>query len=281
MQTVIFGAKGQLGRDLCEVFRRESEVRAFDLPELDIADFNAVLECVSGARPDLVVNAAAFTDVEAAETEPARATLINETAAGNVARAAAEAGAPVVYYSTDFVFDGAKGSPYLPDDAPAPLCAYARSKFGGEAATRDANARHCIIRTAWLYGPGGNNFVEKILKAAETRPVLKVVADEVGSPTHTLDLAEATAALAKSGAAGVFHVVNDGACSRYELARKIVELAGLDVRVEACAAADFPMKAKRPLYSVLSNEKYRQQTGQVMRPWQEALAHYVQRRRRN
>lgn len=281
MRTVIFGAKGQLGRDLCEVFNHEGDVRPYDLPELDITNFDAVLEAVSGARPDLVINSAAYTDVEAAEADPAAATLVNESAAGNVARAAARAGVPAVYYSTDFVFDGAKGSPYVPDDAPAPLSAYARSKLGGEAATREANTQHCIIRTAWLYGPGGNNFVEKIIKAAETRPALKVVADEVGSPTHTLDLARATAALVKSGAFGTWHVVNAGACSRYEFAKKIVELAGLGATVEPCSGAEFPMKAKRPLYSVLSNDKFEGQTGHAMRSWQEALAHYMQRRRKN
>jgi len=281
MLTIVFGSKGQLGRDLCARFRRDGEVFAADLPEVDIADFGAVEEFMREARPDLVINAAAYTDVEAAEDDPVSAFRVNETGAGNIARASARAGAPVVYYSTDFVFDGIKRAPYAPDDAPAPLCVYAKSKLAGEEATRENNDRHCIIRTAWLYGPGGNNFVEKILRAAQTRPSLPVVEDEVGSPTYTLDLAEATAALASAGAIGTFHVVNSGSCSRYEFARKIVELAGLDTRVEPCSAGAFPVKAKRPLYSVLSNEKYETLTGKTMRGWQEALASYIQRRRQN
>ena len=281
MRTIVFGAKGQLGRGLCKRFRREGDVFAADLPALDIADFDAVDGFVRDARPDLAINAAAYTDVEAAEDDPASAFRVNGAGAGNIARASARAGAPVVYYSTDFVFDGTKGSPYVPEDAPAPLCVYAKSKLAGETATRENNDGHCIIRTAWLYGPGGNNFVEKILRAAQTRPSLSVVEDEVGSPTYTLDLAEATAVLASAGATGTYHVVNSGWCSRYEFARAIIEQAGLDVAVEPCTAGAFPMKAKRPLYSVLSNDKYEKLTGSTMRPWQEALASYIQRRRQN
>jgi len=278
MRTIVFGAKGQLGRDLCERFRLDGGVFPADLPELDVADFVAVDGFVREARPDLVINAAAYTDVEAAEDDPAAAFRVNETGAGNIARAAGRAGGPVVYYSTDFVFDGTKNAPYTPDDAPAPLCVYAESKLAGEEATRENNDRHCIIRTAWLYGPGGNNFVEKILRAAQTRPSLTVIEDEVGSPTYTLDLAEATAVLASAGATGTYHVVNGGSCSRYEFARRIVELAGLDTVVAPCSVGAFPMKARRPLYSVLSNEKYEKVTGKRMRGWQEALAGYIQRR---
>lgn len=281
MRTIVFGSKGQLGRDLCARFGRDGEVFAADLPEVDIAEFAAVEEFVRLTRPDLVINAAAYTGVEAAEDDPATAFRVNETGAGNIARASARAGAPVVYYSTDFVFDGEKHRPYVPEDAPAPLCVYAESKLAGEKATRENNDRHCIIRTAWLYGPGGNNFVEKILRAAQTRPSLSVVEDEVGSPTYTLDLAEATAALASAGATGTYHVVNSGSCSRYAFARAIVKLAGLDTPVEPCTAGAFPMKAKRPLYSVLSNDKYETLTGEIMRSWQEALADYIQRRREN
>jgi dTDP-4-dehydrorhamnose reductase len=281
MRTIVFGAKGQLGRDLCARFRREGDVFAADLPELDIADFAAVDGFVREARPDLAVNAAAYTDVEAAEDDPGSAFLVNETGAANIGRASARAGAPVVYYSTDFVFDGEGKRPYTPEDAPAPLCVYGKSKLAGETATRENNDRACIVRTAWLYGPGGNNFVEKILRAAQTRPSLTVVEDEVGSPTYTFDVAEATAALAAAGGIGTYHVVNSGSCSRYEFARKTVELAGLDVAVEACSAGVFPMKAKRPLYSVLSNEKYEKLTGKPMRGWREALASYIQRRRQD
>lgn len=278
MRTAIFGANGQLGRDLRERFSGAGEVACADLPDLDIADLAAVEEFISGARPELVINAAAYTDVEGAEDNPAAAFRVNETGAANVARTSARHGAAVVYYSTDFVFDGLKNAPYVPEDAPGPGSVYAESKLAGEHATREANERHCIIRTAWLYGPGGNNFVEKIIRAAETRRELKVVQDEIGSPTYTYDLAEATAALASQGAAGVYHVVNGGQCSRYEFAINIISLAGLEASVAPCLAADFPVKARRPAYSVMSNEKYERDTGRKMRPWDAALADYVKRR---
>ncbi len=275
MRTLIFGAKGQLGRDLMTVFGDAGEVSGHDVDTVDIADRAAVERIVSEFNPELIVNAAAYTDVEAAEGNEAKAFAVNETGAGILA---ASAGAPVVYYSTDYVFGGTKTTPYLPDDAVDPIGVYARSKEAGERATRAANARHFIVRTAWLYGPGGNNFVEKILRAASQRPSLRVVDDEVGSPTHTWDLALATRALAATTAYGTYHAVNAGACSRYEFALAILELAGLRTPVEPCSSAEFSTKAERPLYSVLSNAKLERATRHAMRPWRDALAHYVKRR---
>lgn len=278
MRTLIFGAKGQLGRDLSAVFRDCSEVAGHDLPELDIADVAAVRAAVDAFTPGIVINAAAYTDVDGAEDALEVAFRVNETGARNVAEAAAQIGAPVVFYSTDYVFNGAKRTPYLPEDPPAPLGVYARSKAAGEAATRAANPKHFIIRTAWLYGPGGNNFVEKMLRAAAVRPELKVVAEEIGSPTHTLDLAEATLALVRTQAYGVYHAVNAGSCSRFEFAKRIVALAGLTTPVTPCTAAEFPTKAPRPVYSVLSSEKLERVSGYRLRPWEEALEHYIRRR---
>ncbi len=278
MRTVIFGVKGQLGRELLALFRSKGEVGGHDLPELDIADADAVRGAVEAFAPDLVINAAAFTDVDGAEDEPAAAFRTNEAGARHVAQAAADQGAPVVYYSTDYVFGGTKTTPYVPGDAVSPIGVYARSKAAGEAATRMAGPKHFIVRTAWLYGPGGRNFVEKMLRAAATRPSLKVVADEVGSPTYTRDLAEATLALVETEAYGTYHAVNDGACSRYEFAGNVLALAGLATPISPCASSEFPTKAERPLYSVLSTEKLEAVTGYAMRPWQEALKAYMTRR---
>jgi len=261
------------------LFGREGETAGYDLPALDLADLDAVRTAIVAFAPELILNAAAYTNVEQAEDDRDAAFRVNETGARNVAEAAADHGVPVVYYSTDYVFGGAKRTPYVPEDSLAPIGVYAQSKAAGEAATRQAGPRHFIVRTAWLYGPGGNHFVEKILRAASSRPELKVVNDEVGSPTHTLDLAEATRALGRTEAYGVYHAVNTGACSRYEFAKAILAEAGLDVRVTPCASAEFPTKAERPLYSVLSTEKLKRATGYAMRPWREALAVYMARRR--
>ena len=262
-----------------ERLQPDARTDGVDLPEVDIAREDAVRDTVEAFHPDLIVNAAAYTDVERAETERDAAFRVNETGAACVARAAAQAGIPIVYYSTDYVFDGAKRTPYDPEDAPAPLCVYAQSKEAGERATRAATPQHWIIRTAWLYGLGGNHFVEKILRAAAARPILRVVEDEVGSPTFVDDLVEATAVLCGTGPYGVFHAVNSGACSRWEFAKAIVELAGLATTVESCASSEFPTVARRPSYSVLSNAKLEADTGHRMRPWRDALEDYLKRRR--
>lgn len=260
------------------VFGEAGEVSGHDVDTVDIADCGAVERIVSGFCPELVINAAAYTDVEAAEGNEANAFAVNETGAEIVAAVAARVGAPVVYYSTDYVFGGTKTTPYEPDDPVDPIGVYARSKEAGERSTRAANARHFVVRTAWLYGPGGNNFVEKILRAASQRPSLRVVDDEAGSPTQTWDLALATLALAATSTYGTYHAVNAGACSRFEFAQAIMELAGVRIPIGPCSSAEFPTKAERPLYSVLSNTKLERATGHVMRPWRDALAHYVERR---
>jgi len=278
MRTLILGAKGQLGRDLVEAFEPMGEVRGCDLPELDISDEAALQPVVARFSPDLIINAAAYTDVEGAEEDLQAAFLANETGARNVADLAAYHRVPVVYFSTDYVFDGAADAPYREEHPVAPLGAYGRSKAAGETATRRANPFHFIIRTAWLYGPGGNNFVEKILRAAASRPELNVVEEEVGSPTHTIDLARATLALARTRKFGTYHAVNTGQCSRYEFARAIVSIAELDVAVRPCAASAFPTKAPRPKYTVLDTARLTDATGFCMRPWRRALLDYMERR---
>jgi dTDP-4-dehydrorhamnose reductase len=280
MKTLILGSKGQLGRELCTFFASEGEVVGADLPELDIASAESVDTIVTHAAPDLVINAAAYTDVEGAEDDREGAFAVNETGARNVAAAANSARAPVVYYSTDYVFFGAQDTAIEPDAPVMPRGVYAESKAAGEEATRTANPKHFILRTAWLYGPGGNNFVEKILRAAVARPELKVVQDEVGSPTHTFDVAEATRALCKTTAYGNYHAVNDGQCSRFEFTREIFRLAGVTTPVAPCTMAEFPAKAPRPHFSALSTKNLTQACGYAMRPWQKALAHYMERRRK-
>lgn len=278
MRTLIFGAKGQLGRDLMTVFASAGEAEGHDLPEVDIADEMQIQPVVERFGPDLIINAAAYTNVDGAEDDLPQAFLANETGARNVADLAAYHRVPVVYYSTDFVFDGQSDRPYREDDPTAPLGVYGASKAAGEAATRNANPQHLILRTAWLYGPGGNNFVEKILRAARERPELQVVADEVGSPTHTIDLAEATLALIRKRKYGVYHAVNSGECSRYDFARAILSAAEIDTPVKPCGASAFPTKAERPPYSVLDTAKLSEAIGYTMRPWRKALLDYIDRR---
>jgi dTDP-4-dehydrorhamnose reductase len=278
---MILGSKGQLGHELETHFGALHHVAGCDLPEFDITDRDQVFEAIAAARAELVINAAAYTDVEKAESEPDAALRCNAAGAGHAAAAAAAVGVPVVYYSTDFVFDGTSSAPYTEEETfpnLPPLGVYGRTKLLGESATRLETPNHFIIRTAWLYGPGGNNFVEKILKAAKARPELRVVSDEVGCPTHTWDLAEATMTLCGTATPGTYHFVNGGSCSRFEFARAALELAGIGTPVRPCLAAEFPTAARRPARAVLSTEKYTKATGRTPRPWREALAHYMERR---
>lgn len=278
MHALVLGAGGQLARDLEAVFQREGGVSSYSETDVDITDEEAVWDAVRESEPDVVLNAAAYTNVEKAEEDSDTAFRVNEYGARCVARVSAEMDIPVVYYSTDYVFSGQKGAPYEVDDRIAPAGVYARSKAAGEAATRSTNARHYIVRTAWLYGPGPSNFVEKILKAATTRPELRVVTDEIGSPTYTWDLAEATLALCQCGRFGLYHCVNAGACTRFEFAQAILREAGLSTPVAPCTSAEFPMKAPRPSYSVLSNAALEAACGFTMPAWQDALARFIKRR---
>lgn len=277
MRTLIFGAKGQLGRDLMEVFASVGPLAGHDLPELDVSDERQVAEAIAEFCPELIVNAAAYTDVEGAEADAPNAFRVNAEGAGVVARMAHAVGAPVVYYSTDYVFGGGQHMPYTEDDPQAPAGVYARSKAKGEKRVREEAPRHYILRTAWLYGPSGNCFPKKMIALARKHPELKVVEDEIGSPTHTWDLAKATLAIVQTPAFGTYHTVNAGQCSRYELAKTVLSLAGIETPVRPCASSEFPAKAPRPLYSVLSTEKFARATGFVFPDWRDALGRFMTR----
>jgi dTDP-4-dehydrorhamnose reductase len=278
VRVLIFGNAGQLGRDLMKVFSADAHVTGYDLPDVSIVDADTVHHCITSDTPDVVVNAAAYTNVEGAEDHEEEAFAINETGARIVAEATRAAALPLIHISTDFVYDGAKTTPYEPTDVPNPLSVYGASKLAGDVAVREVNPRHFILRTAWLYGPGGKNFVEKIIAAAPKNPKLKVVSEEVGSPTHTWDLAEAARSIATTTAYGLYHAVNAGQVSRDKFAEKILELAGIDTPVEPCGTSEFPVKAARPAYSVLSTTTLEAACGYRFRPWEHALEHYLQRR---
>jgi dTDP-4-dehydrorhamnose reductase len=220
------------------------------------------------------VNAAAYTNVERAEDDAGTAYRVNELGARLLAEAARDAGLGFAHVSTDFVFDGAKWGAYVETDPTDPLSVYGASKLAGERAVAQAYPGALIVRTAWVYGPAGENFPVKILRAARTHPSLKVVTDEVGSPTYTIDLAAGLIALADAGAAGIFHLVGAGSCTRYELAVEVLRLAGLEVPVEPVIAATFPSRAARPANSVLDCGKAAA-LGVRMPEWREALARFV------
>ena len=264
------GAAGMLGRDVVRA-ATEHEVVALTRADLDVTDRPAVDRAIAEARPDVVINCAAFTDVDGAESDEDAATLVNGEAAGYLAAAAPA----IVQPSTDYVFDGSKRTPYVESDPTAPRSAYGRSKLAGEHAVAHANARHFIVRTSWLFGAAGKNFVDTMLGLGRDRDELKVVDDQVGCPTYTGHLARALVELAGTDGYGVRHLAGSGACSWFEFAIEIFRQAEIDVRVVPCTTAEFPRPAPRPAYSVLASER---PDGMRLPDWREGLAAYLAER---
>ena len=248
------------------------EVVAYPHADLDITRPRMVREALGRELPDAVINCAAFTNVDGAESDEDRATEINGAGAGIVAAEAADIGAVVVQPSTDYVFDGAKRAPYVESDPAAPLSAYGRSKLAGEIEVAAQNDRHYIVRSSWLFGAGGANFVETMLKMAGDLGPLLVVRDQVGSPTYTAHLADAMVRLLDMDAYGIHHIAGSDQCSWYEFAVEIFRQAGLDVRVLSCTSEEYPRPAQRPAYSVLGTER---DYPIVLPDWQEGLASYL------
>lgn len=254
MKAFIVGAKGQLGRGLQACAPRDAVITSHDIDTLDITDGEAVLAAAREACPEIIFNAAAYTAVDKAESEEAPALAVNATAVGHLARAAKDIGARLVHVSTDFVFDGTSGIPYAPDAQTAPLGAYGRTKLEGEKA---AGPDALVVRTAWVYAPAGGNFVRTMLRLMAERPEVRVVADQIGTPTYAPGLAAALWTMAGKGASGLHHYTDAGVCSWYDFAVAIQEealAAGLldqAVPVIPINTSDFPTPAKRPHFSVL------------------------------
>lgn len=278
---MVLGAGGMLGQELVprlQKFLDESALAAFDKNELDITDRGALSKAISGVRPRVVINCAAFTDVDGCESKVEHAMAVNATAPGDLAKACKSIDATLVHIGTDFVFNGRSRRAYVPDSPADPLCVYGGSKWEGEKAIRESGTRHLIVRTSWLFGAFGRNFVEAILKRANSREPLTVVDDQTGRPTHAGDLADALIRLIEKDASGTFHFANAGACTWNDFAKEIVAAAGLKAAVAAMSSAELNRPATRPAYSVLDTAAYERLTGHRPRPWQEALADYMNER---
>lgn len=278
-RVLVTGAAGMLGTELVPLFRRAFDVTPADVAEFDMRDAAATEAFVAAAAPDVVINCAAYTDVDGAESDPETAFDVNAGGAGNVAAAAVKVGARVVQVSTDYVFDGTGDTPYAETDEPRPLGVYGRSKLAGERKVVEVSLDALIVRTAWLYGHAGPNFIETMLSLASSGRPLRVVDDQVGAPTNVRDLAGAILELIAVEATGVVNATNAGSCSWFEFARKILDLAGLEeIAIEPVASEQFPRPAPRPCYSVLSLARLVSLTGKEPRSWQDAVAEYVAER---
>jgi dTDP-4-dehydrorhamnose reductase len=271
MKLLIVGADGQLGSDVVRLLSPTAEVTARIMDELDVTDRPRLKQAVESVRPDVVINCAAYTAVDRAETEPDAAYRVNVLGARNVAQAAERVGARVVYFSTDYVFDGAATQPYDEDAPTGPLSVYGRTKLLGEQATREANPDHLILRLAWLYGSTGHNFVHTVLRLARAKDQLRIVDDQVGSPTFTEDVVHQLWTAIEDGCSGTYHCVNAGQASWYAFASHIVHRLGLGIPVVPIRTADYPTPARRPAYSVLADRKFELEQLNSMRPWEDAL----------
>lgn len=276
MKVMVTGAGGMLAQAVLPLLQAHGhEVLGLRQADLDVSHCDQVRQRAQAFRPDWVVHLAAFTNVDACEGDPDRAYVVNGLGARNSSMAAADVGAGLIALSTDYVFDGATREPRREHDIVGPLSVYGRSKLAGERGAREVNARHIIVRTQWLYGAGGKNFVDTIIAKARAGEALTVVDDQTGAPTWTGDLSQALVHLLERGEYGTYHVTNSGECTWHEFAVEICRQAGIDAKIGKLSSEELARPARRPAYSVLHNGWYRHVTGQSMPAWRDALTSYL------
>lgn len=271
MKILLTGRTGQVGSELQAIVQPSV---ATDHATLDLGNADAIRQTVRAAKPDIIINAGAYTAVDKAESEAELAMRINGAAPGVLAEEAKRVGALLVHYSTDYIFDGTKRSPYVETDPPRPMSVYGRTKLEGETRIVASSCRHLILRTAWVYGQG-SNFVRAILRQAEKGAALRVVDDQVGAPTWARDIARATSDLLNKGAEGTFNVSAAGSANWYEVSLEILRLVGRKVDVKAVSTAEYGAKAPRPAYSVLDNGKLRAKGVTPIGDWRQRLAEHL------
>ena len=276
MKVLITGANGQLGRELTKQYKEIKDVELIltGISDLDITDRKAVYEFVNNHKPEVIINCAAHTAVDKCETDVDMAYKINTIGPKNLASSAYFIGAEIVQVSTDYVFDGERDIELTEFDEVNPKTVYGKTKLEGEKVVSKLNPKHYIVRTAWLYGDG-NNFVKTMIKLSETNKTLKVVNDQKGTPTSTVDLARVIISLVKSKNYGLFHCTCKGQCTWYDLTKEIFKIKGIDTKVIPCTTDEFPRPAKRPEYSVLRNYMLELTTGDITRDWRESLEEYL------
>ena len=276
MKILITGSDGMLGHDLADVLKGKHELILTTSKTLDITDKNHVIDFVSSQKPDMLINAAAYTDVDGCEKNQELAYSVNGEGVRNLAMACKKIGCGLVHISTDYVFNGENTRPWVEDDETGPISVYGKSKLEGEKAICEILDKYFILRTAWLYGVNGRNFPKTMLELAENHSKITVVYDEVGTPTYTLDLAHAISKLIETDCYGIYHLTNSGSCSWCEFARYIFEIAGADVEVVPVTADEFARPAPRPSYSVLENRNWVENGFEPLRNYTEAIKEYIE-----
>jgi dTDP-4-dehydrorhamnose reductase len=282
MRVAVFGANGQLGRDVWDALvRAQHDVLPMTHSDLELDSQDSVMHALEGSGVEAVVNTAAFHNVEKCESEAGRAFAVNALGARNAAMVTEKLGAAILHISTDYVFDGAKNAPYIEDDAPFPLSVYGNSKLAGEYFVRACNPRHFVLRVSAIYGvnpcraKGGMNFVETMLKLAKERDQLRVVDDEYVTPTPTAEIGKQVAKVIATREYGLYHATAEGSCSWYEFAKAIFELTGTSVKLEPALPGEFSAKVRRPKYSVLENAALKRKGLNVFSHWKKGLEAYL------
>jgi dTDP-4-dehydrorhamnose reductase len=276
MKILIVGCRGMLGSELMTAFNSGHETAGLDLPELDITQPEVCLAHAVDLKPNVIVNAAAFTRVDDCESQEEKALLINGHGVGNLARAASEIGALFVHYSTDYIFDGKKSEAYLEDDRPNPKCVYGKSKLLGETLARQNCSNHLVLRISWLFGEHGPNFIRTIIGAARKGGPLRVVNDQKGSPTYAKDVAAYTLRMIEAGCRNTYHLTNSSFCTWYELAAAAIEWAGIkNITITPVPSSEYLLPAARPANSMLANARLMEDGLPLMRSWQLAAREYV------
>lgn len=276
MKILITGSNGMLGHDLVDVLDKKHDLILTDSKVLDITDNKQAIEYICNVKPDIVINSAAYTDVDGCEENQDLAYSVNGEGVRNLALACKEVNCPLVHISTDYVFDGSATEPIPEDGEIGPISIYGKSKLKGEEAIQEILDKFFIIRTAWLYGINGRNFPKTMLELAESHSEITVVYDEVGTPTYTPDLASGIAELIETDYYGIYHLTNSGSCSWCEFARYIFEIAGKDVKVIPVTASEFARPAPRPSYSVLENKNWIEKGFKPLRDYKEAIKDYIE-----
>ncbi|WP_298518011.1 dTDP-4-dehydrorhamnose reductase [uncultured Methanobrevibacter sp.] len=275
MKILITGSNGMLGHDLIEALKDNHELVLTTSRTLDITDKEQVFDFISQNKPDIVINSAAYTDVDGCEENQDLAYSVNGEGVKNLAFACREADSALLHISTDYIFNGENTRPWVEDDEIGPISVYGKSKLKGEQAILEILDKFFIVRTAWLYGVNGHNFPKTMLELAENHSQITVVYDEVGTPTYTPDLAKAISQLIETEHYGIYHITNSGSCSWCEFARYIFEVAGKDVEVIPVTAAEFARPAPRPHYSVLENRNWIEKGFEPLRSYKEAIKEYI------
>lgn len=276
MKILITGSNGMLGHDLISVLKKEHDLVLTTSKTLDITDKDKTIDFICDTKPDIVINSAAYTDVDGCEENSDLAFSVNGDGVRNLALACREIDCPLVHISTDYIFNGKNDRPWVEDDEIGPISVYGKSKLEGEQAILEILDRYFIVRTAWLYGINGKNFPKTMLELAKNHSEITVVYDEVGSPTYSLDLAEGISELIETDYYGIYHLTNSGSCSWCEFARFIFEIADEDVNVIPVTASEFARPAPRPSYSVLENKKWIEKGFKPLRSYKEAIKDYIE-----